>query len=435
MSVTKPIILDETAQRIEDRLREIKNAIVRGERGGHTCYGFYIDGSISNPASNVTYVADAAGMTPAHMDYTADKFNWGSWKDAFFMPKPCMLKSDGTVAYYLDESDYTKKADGTASDIANTAFDGNAMMEWGQNDKKIWTKIVPDADHKGATIYIADNQEDEDFHDWCFINHYGAEVDHFYTPIYNGSLISNKLRSLSGQDLIKSKTAQQERDYAKANNPSGIYMWETEIFSDIQLINFLLVLMGKSTNTQLTFGAGYTDGGSEDTIGQTGTLNGKGMFYGTSASNANGVKVFGMENWWGKQWRRYLGHVMVNGVQKCKLAKGKADGTTVDDYNLTGNGYLASAGDSPSGSSGGYRSEEYYDENGQFPSVASGSSTTFLCDGLWFNNTITAVPARGGRCNIGAACGAFCVYLFHVAGAAYWHIGASLSCKPLRTKG
>ena len=58
-------------------------------------YGFHIDSSVQDPSDAVTYLADAEGLTPAYMDYTNDKFEWGSWKDAFFMPRPCMLNSDG----------------------------------------------------------------------------------------------------------------------------------------------------------------------------------------------------------------------------------------------------------------------------------------------------------------------------------------------------
>lgn len=49
-----------------------------------------------------------------------------------------MLKSNGKVDYYLNPNDYTKKLDGTTSDIANPNYDGNAMMEW----PKIWFKYV-----------------------------------------------------------------------------------------------------------------------------------------------------------------------------------------------------------------------------------------------------------------------------------------------------
>lgn len=64
------------------------------------------------------------------MDFTNDALVWGSWKDfveEYF--KPAMLKSDGTIDYYLDPYDLTKKTDGvTASDVANTSYDGNAML-------------------------------------------------------------------------------------------------------------------------------------------------------------------------------------------------------------------------------------------------------------------------------------------------------------------
>ena len=58
------------------------------------------------------------------MDYDNDSFDYGSWEDAFFMPRPCMLKSDGTVDYYLDPDDYSKREDGTASDISNQRNSG-----------------------------------------------------------------------------------------------------------------------------------------------------------------------------------------------------------------------------------------------------------------------------------------------------------------------
>ena len=88
-------------------------------------------------------------------------------------------------------------------------------MEWGKNGKKIWYKIVPvPNDDSSANVYIADYKADDDFVDWSFHNSASASVDHFYTPIYNGSLDSNtKLRSLSGKNLMASKTATQERTF------------------------------------------------------------------------------------------------------------------------------------------------------------------------------------------------------------------------------
>ena len=135
-------------------------------------YGFHVNSNESDPSEAVTYLRDAVGMTPAKMDFTSGIFNWGSWKDAFFIPRPCMLNYDGTVAYYLDPNDYSKKyEDGTPSDISNVDFGGNAMMEWGKDHKRIWYKIVPDdLDDTSYSVYIADHKEDEDFHCYNFYN-------------------------------------------------------------------------------------------------------------------------------------------------------------------------------------------------------------------------------------------------------------------------
>ena len=412
------------------------SAINEAVEGGGIVYGFHINSTEGTPASKVTYLAGAVGMTPAKMDYANSKFSYGSWQDAFFMPRPCMLKSDGTVDYYLDPTNYAKKEDGvTASDVGNTAYNGNAMMEWGQNGKKIWMKIIPDGDGKGASFYIADRKEDENYHDYPFHNSAGESMAHFYTAIYNGSLDSNgKLRSLSGQALMKSKTAAEEITAALANNPADAVMWNTELHGDILLINALLILMAKTTDTQTAFGEGLHTNGTEAINDgfRTGIHDAKGLFWGTNAgtiasgSYGNAVKVFGMENWWGLQWRRYQGHIMVDGVQKVKNTYGKEDGSNVVGYNLTGDGYKNTGAANPSGTSGGYISQEHFSEDGMFPEVASGTSSTHYCDGLWFNNSGTRVPLRGGLSDHGAHDGALCVTLTADASHASWIVGAAL---------
>ena len=442
-AVTKPPMLDETGKALVGAAKQIADAIANSKTG--VVYGFHINGSESDPASKVTYLRDAIGATPAAMNFTAGTFSYGSWADAFFLPRPCMLKSNGKVDYYLNPNDYTKKADGTASDIADTTYDGNAMMEWGRDGKKIWMKIVPDIDHNGASVYIADHQADADFHDWPFHNSAGQSMDHFYTAIYNGSIVSNKMRSMSGQTVSKSKTANQEIAAAQLNNSvAANLMWNTELNCDITLINMLLILMGKSTNVQAVFGEGLHTGGSE-TINDgftTGVHNAKGLFFGTNSgaisqgSYGNAVKVFGMENYWGFQWRRYQGHVMVDGVQKVKNTYGTEDGSTSNSYTVdgapTGAGYKNTGAATLSGTSGDYIIKEHFTEDGMFPEGAlGGSSSTYYCDACWYNNSGVRVPLRGGYSSAGAKVGAFYVLLDSAASAANWNLGAALSCKPL----
>lgn len=402
-------------------------------------YAFHIDGSQSDPSLKVSYMLDAVGKTPAHMDYENGVFDYGSWEDAFFMPRPCMVELSGNVAYYLNPNDYTKKADGTASDVANTSFAGNAMMEWGRDGKKIWMKIEPDAnDASSATVYIADHRVDATYHDWSFHNCNGVSVDHFYTPIYNGSSVSdgtnNVLRSLSGQYISHTQNASTEIAMAGRNNAGSAEIWGTEVYADIVLINMLLTLIGKSTNTQAVFGRGLNSG-SETAMKAyvTGALNDKGLFFGYNDGGDHGVKVFGMENWWACQWRRYRGHIMVDGVQKVKLTYGTEDGSTAAGYNLTGDNYI-SVGATPTGTSGQYCDKYEFSPNGAFPKDADNTkatASTHYCDGLWFNNSGTRVPFRGGYSYNGALDGAWYVDLSSDASVAWWNIGAALSCKPL----
>ena len=400
-------------------------------------YGIHIIANESDPDSKVEYLEDCVGFTPAHMDYTNDVFDYGSWENAFFMPKPCMLKYDGTVDYYLNPNDYTKKSDGTASDVASTSYGGNAMMEW----PKIWLKIVPDTTKSNyeANIYISDTKIDEDYTDWPYHNSAGESMDHFYTPIYNGSLISSKLRSISGQAVSNNKTAQQEWDYARANNPTGSLIWNIEVEADVTLINILLMLISKSTDAQAKFGMGLTESGSQAILNafRTGVHNTKGLFYGTNSGTAstytNVVKVFGMENWWGYQFRRYLGHMLINGVQTVKKTYGQEDGTTVTDYNLTGNGYKTADSTSPSGSSSGaYLKFIKFTEDGMYPEVTGGTSSTYYPDMIGFNNSGTCFPFRGGYCNDGVANGPFFVYMGIGTSFSGWHVGSALSAKPLQ---
>lgn len=405
----------------------------------YTLYGFHITDNEADPESKITYIPGCANenFVPAKMNYTTGEFEPGSWTghNAWFMPRPCMLKSDGTVDYYLDPDDYTKKEDGTPSDIASTSYDGNAMVEWGQGGKKIWIKVVPGENTYEGDVYICDKQLDEDFHAWSFYNNQGVLVEHFYTPIYNGAVISGKLRSISGQTPLASATAQQEIDYAKANNPGTDVLWYTETYSDRFTINALLLLMARTTDTQTAYGNGniYYNNDTGSSIIKSGTMNGKGMFWGSNSTTAHiGVKVFGMENWWGNQWRRIAGYINDKGTQKIKMTYGTQDGSTAQGYNITGNGYITVANSTPDGTSGGYTSKMIFHViGGMIPKTASGSETTHYTDGNWFNNSQVDYALVGGNCYYGRRCGALCSCVNALASYTSWAVGATLSCKPL----
>ena len=388
-------------------------------------YGFHIDPGESDPSAAVTYLEDAVGMTPAAMDYTAGTFNYGSWAKAFFMPKPCMLKYDGTVDYYLDPNDYTKKEDGTtASDVANTDYEGNAMMEWGQNGYKIWYKIVPTDSNNGADVYISNKQQDTDYHCWSFYDCDGTIKDHFYTAIYNGSKISSKLRSLSGQTCSTYTNMSTEYSLATANNTTSSVHWCMETYADWVLINLLLILISKSLNSQTAFGYGYAY--NNPSAISTGTGDTKGLFWGESTGEYL-VKVFGMENRWGNILRRIVGWNINSGVSAIKLTYGTDDGSTKTGYNTTGSatGYLMSG---VTLTSSGYISKQYFSDKGFFtPAAVSGSDSTYYSDYNYSVSSSGFAALVGGYWSDGLYAGAFCVSLSGSPSRSYSYFGSSVS--------
>lgn len=362
------------------------------------------------------------------MNYSTDTFDYGDWGDAWFIKKlkPCMLKYDGTVDYELNPNDYTKKLDGTDSDVANDSYGGNAMIGF----PKVYWKIVNNGDNT-ANIYFCDKKLDDDFHCWSHIDNNGNEIDYCYMPIYNGSNVNSVLRSISGKAPMASQTATTEITYAKANNTSPDIIWYTELFNDRMLINLLLLLIGKSTDTQTVFGAG-NNSGSNTGIKNTGTMNTKGLFWGNQ-DNVSGIKVFGMEHWYGNISRRIGGLINDKGTQKIKMTYGQSDGSTTDGYNETGSGYISIGGATPSGTSGGYISKMLIANNGLIPTIASGSSTTYYCDGLWFDNSQVNYVLVGSDSTSASRAGALALELCNVSSITGWYIGAALSCKPLAT--
>ena len=396
-------------------------------------YGFHVNPNESDPSAAVTYLLDAVGMTPAKMGSTT--FDYGSWANAFFMPKPCMLKSNGDVDYYLDPNDYSKKSDGTASDVADTNYDGNAMMEWG----KIWFKYEAGQTDGEWSFYVSNQNVDGTYKCWCNINANNKEIDHFYTAIYNGTGCKSKMRSISGIQLTTANeadttTAQQEIDAALANNTTqGHVEWYTETWADRLLINALLYLMGKSLDLQGTYGQGLsksaTSGVSDQQLKQnyvTGTLNDKGLFYGDITGTETAVKVFGMENLWACCWRRIAGCILNNGALKVKMTYDTADGSTAHGYNLTGAGYLSYGGVPTSNN---YVSKMKVDsDKGYIPSAVQSNSSYYYCDYFYQNQSIVAILLLGGRSGVGGNCGFSCS-LAGAASDAVWYFSAALSFK------
>lgn len=263
-------------------------------------YGIRIYHDEPDPSKRVEYTYDAVGKKPCHMNYETGEFDYGDWEDAFFLPKPCMVRTDGGVDYYLNPNNYAEKIDGTPSDINNVNYDGNAMMEWGSKGKKIYVQELYNYS-AGYTEFIITNVPylDSEYYASNFLDVHGHPIKHFYTSIYNGVEINDKYRSISNQEVVE-----KNLNITKLKNNGDDY--EVETSEDRSLINMLLVLMGKSTDTQDVFGNGFCVENS--TALKTGTMDDKGLFWGSNEYD-KGVKVFGIENYWGNVTRSLVGYM------------------------------------------------------------------------------------------------------------------------------
>lgn len=384
-------------------------------------FGFDINNADSNPATRVSYPDDVenAGFAAAKMDFGSDTFSYGGWPSTpgeKFMPRPCMLRFDGTAAYYLDPDDYTKKEDGTPSDVANISFDGNAMMEWPQIFTKRW-------ESGGMYHFRCSNFPlDSEYECWCSYDINNQEIQHFYTPIFTGTRDSSgRMRSISGMASTVNTTAQQEAEAAKLNGPD---IWYTEVMADLLLIQDLLVMLFKNTNLQAAAGNGRTEASG---AAETGTMNAKGLFWGAN-DKTSGVKTFGMEHMWGNIQRRTAGWMYTGSAQLIKLTRGNKDGSTVSDYNVAGDGYISVPNSKISGENyiSGMKTMAY----GRLPIATSGSSTTYEADKIHPGSSV-CYALCGGDWLTREEAGPFFTHFTFPAWSSAAYIGAALSCKPL----
>ena len=381
-------------------------------------YGIKIKKSDSNPATRMTYTYDAVGMTPAKMNYTTGAFDYGDWAKVWFIKKnkPVMLKSDGTEDYELDPNDYSKKADGSSSDYNNLSYNGNAMARI----PLVYVSMSQDSNYEYITI--SNKKYDDTFKAIAHTKSDGTVVDNIYLACFKGYVSSSKARSISGRIDTNEYTISDWTTYATANG-SG---WNIGTWGQRMLINSLLWIIGRSDDTQTTFGRGNnksyntsTSGGGNSSYNYmiaTGNLYNKGQFYGYN-DNYHQVKVFHIEGWWGDRYNFIHGIMTVSGSVKVSLT---------GPYNYTGSGYTTVSG--PIMNSGGYGSTTMTNEYGRFATAVGGSETTYTCDyQRYYNNSDTRFARVGGICSDGSFCGASYVSVNSASSYSYWDIGASLS--------
>ena len=242
---------------------------------GPKTYTVRIDLNNSDPETACIYMDDAVGMTPGY----------DGWKDKPIIKsiKPCVLGSDGTVKYYLQKDDYTKKEDGSTSVLTGT--DGDVMVEIPKMGYRLWN----DDSYQYVSVTTELNKEN-----YCYYAHSlnsDGDCSHIYIGAYLGYVDNKNLYSRSGVSPTASTTLSTFRTYSSNRGTRysliSFYPWT--------LLQCLYTVIYKNLDSQAALGQGYTDA---NTKGNTGATNSNTFCYGTQDRKTH-IKFLGIEDFYG----------------------------------------------------------------------------------------------------------------------------------------
>lgn len=383
-------------------------------------YGFIEHQATLSPEQRIEYIGMNKEFTPLTVNKNTGAANYGSWADFPILAanKPWMVKNDGTPDYRLDENDYTKKEDGTASDVANTSYAGGAFS-W---LKKIWKQEYMQGDDRVVkfSLRARDGFEAVGFKDGS------SELEGVWIPMFYGSIVSSTMRTLSGLQPAYGNQTSAEKTAIDAVGSRARFLGGPIIST----ITDLLIMFAKTTDTQEAYGNGNMNGYDASltpTMGvKQNAVIGGGQFYGTNDGKSLN-KIFHsivLGSW--QQWQRDPYTICVNG--KLKVSKTYSYALDASGYANTGIDYT-SVGDTNWHYPHRYRSIPGF---GSAPSEPpyNGSSVLGGCDGFIVNAEITAVGQRFGYCDYGGRDGLRALNLNYSATIASWLTGASVLLLP-----
>ena len=396
-------------------------------------YGFIEHNAILAPGERIEYIGVNKNFKPISVTMGGG-YSLNDWADFPWLKanKPYMVKSDGTPAYRLKETDYTKKEDGTASDVSNADFDGGAFS-WGM---KIYKREYMAGDDR---VVLFRFEAADGFEPVGFIDPDGNELEGVWIPMFYGATTgeteSEKMRSIAGtQPQHTVNTEKQKAAIDKVGNRAAFFGGPiTNTLVDLE------IMFAKTTNLQAAYGQGNCSGYDASATPTMGVLMnnvvGGGQFYGTSdGKSLNKIFhsiVLGSYQIWCRD--PYL--LAVNGRFKVSPNyKYDLDGTTYQDTGITvpddAEGWDQNKNKFTYPSF--YRTVPHF---GNLPAetMTGGSTVTGGCDGLWRHKpseVFVAVSLRFGSCADGAACGGRSLIFNTAAGHARWNFGSALLLFP-----
>lgn len=389
-------------------------------------YGFIEHMNVLSPTERIEYIGANAVYTPLTVNKTTGEANYGSWANfpVLVGNKPWMVRSDGTPDYRLDETDYTKKEDGTASDVANTAYDGGAFA---------WIpKIYKQEYMLGNDRVVKFSMSKRDgFEAVGFIDPDNKELEGVWIPMFYGSIVDTKMKSISGVQPCYNNATEAEKTAIDAFGARAKFFGGPIV----QTLTDLLIMFGKSTNSQAVYGNGNMSGYDTSLAPTNGVKQnavvGGGQFYGTSDGKSINKILHSIVLGTWQQFMRDPYTLLVNG--RYKVSKNYAYDLTGATYHDTGISLPKVLNGDGSHNTGIFYPHKYQTVPGFGAAPVhpcKGSTSTGGCDSLWQNVEITAVALRFGACYNGTDDGLRCLGVGDSATAASWPLGAAILLLP-----
>lgn len=351
--------------------------------------------------------------------------------------KGVLLNADKSVNYYLDANDWTKKADGTASD--RTGAHGNVMV---RKDADTYWKFETVGNIQRVKCSMYPLAGFTKFEKW----NVGA---------YEAKLVATKLSSIAGVTPTTSRSETTFRADARANGAGYQQLWNepsVEI-NWMQIVEFASFNIQKAVNNTLT-AEGYRQGGIGNGVTtavseEWSAYNGYNPFItcGASDSLANGTgevpvtipnfggvginrtftvpRYRGIENHFGHIWK------WVDGVSYNHLAD-RRECYVFDDPSLIADNTSVNAryAGNVSLTEGWVKTILFGDKGDIFAKSVGGSSTTQFCDYFYAPALGSGWGALffGGDANLGAGAGRAAATHYSASNSAT-SVGARLSAR------
>lgn len=234
-------------------------------------YGFIEHYAEKNPAKRIEYIGANKDYTPITQNLSTSEVNYGSWESfpVVVGNKPYMVSLTGSPSYRLKEDDYTKKIDGTESDVKNASSVAGAYA-W---LPRVYTRQEMYGDNRYVYFSFVKKEGFEaiGFREWNGNNY--DEFEGVWLPMFYGSLAEQGrlyrfgikddngekwLRSIANSNPINENTSLKSivaglnllRDKQAAR---GYRLFEGAIIS---VISDLLIMFAKTTDIMSVFGHG-----------------------------------------------------------------------------------------------------------------------------------------------------------------------------------